>query len=185
VRLIILGGPGSGKGTQSSRLHDSLNLPVISTGEVLREAIAANTFLGAKAKPYVEKGELVPDELSIQFMRMRLLQPDTNKGWLLEGYPRTAFQAEELDFVLEDFSQQLDYAIYLKLDESVMIERSRARSRFDDQLEIVQRRIKLFRERTIPILEYYEPRQKLLTINADQSRELVEREILQNLRPKT
>ncbi|MDY6782037.1 MAG: adenylate kinase [Cyanobacteriota bacterium] len=183
MRLIILGGPGSGKGTQSRRLHDSLNLPVISTGDVLRGAIAANTVLGAKAKSYVEKGELVPDELTIQFMRMRLLQPDTDNGWLLEGYPRTAFQAEELDFVLEDFQQQLDCAIYLKLDESVMVERSLARSRIDDQLEIVQRRIKLFKERTIPILEYYEPRQKLLTVNANQPPELVQQEILQHLQP--
>ncbi|MDY7013409.1 MAG: nucleoside monophosphate kinase [Cyanobacteriota bacterium] len=181
MRLIILGGPGSGKGTQSRRLHESLKLPVISTGDLLRHAIAQKTFLGTKAKPYVEKGELVPDELTIQFMRMRLLQPDTNSGWLLEGYPRTAFQAEELDFVLEDFGQQLDRAIYLQLDESVMRQRSLARSRFDDQLDIVQRRIKLFQERTIPILEYYEPRQKLLTVNADQPPELVEQEILQNL----
>lgn len=178
---MILGGPGSGKGTQSRRLHDRLKLPVISTGEVLRDAIAANTFLGVKAKPYVEKGELVPDELMIQFMRMRLLQPDTNNGWLLEGYPRTAFQAEELDFVLEDFAQQLNWAIYLELDESVMVQRSLARSRHDDQLNIVQRRIKLFKDRTIPILEYYEPRQKLLTINANQTPELIEQEILQKL----
>jgi adenylate kinase len=181
---MILGGPGSGKGTQSRRLHDRLKLPVISTGEVLRNAIAANSFLGAKAKPYVERGELVPDELMIQFMRMRLLQPDLSNGWLLEGYPRTSFQAEELDFVLEDFQQRLDWAIYLELDESVTISRSLARSRHDDQIEIIQRRLKLFRERTIPILEYYEPRQKLLTINANQTPELVEQEILQKLERK-
>ncbi|MBE9116810.1 nucleoside monophosphate kinase [Lusitaniella coriacea LEGE 07157] len=181
MRAIILGGPGSGKGTQSERLSNHLKIPVISTGDVLRNAIASKNFLGTKAKPYLEKGDLVPDELMIQFMRMRLLQPDVSEGWMLEGYPRTAFQAEELSFVLDDFKQRLDWAIYLELDEAVMVERSLARSRDDDQIEIVQRRIRRFKERTIPILEYYEPRQKLLRINANQTREQVEAEIIQKL----
>lgn len=181
MRLVILGGPGSGKGTQSKRLCDRLQIPAIATGEILRQAIVTHTVLGAKAKTYVEKGELVPDEMMIQFMRMRLLQPDLEKGWLLEGYPRTAFQAEELDFVLEDFGRTLNWAIYLRLDESTMIERSLARSRPDDQQNIIQRRLELFKERTIPILEYYELRQKLLTVDAEQAPELVEQEILTQL----
>lgn len=181
MRLILLGGPGSGKGTQAQRLRDRYQLSTIAVGDILRDAIAADTFLGIKAKPYVETGDLVPDELMIQFMRMRLLQSDTNNGWILEGYPRTAFQAEELDFLLENFSQQLDRAIYLKLDEAVMVERSLARSRLDDRQEIIQRRLERFRQRTLPILEYYELRQKLLTINAALSPEQVEAEILEKL----
>jgi adenylate kinase len=161
----------------------------------------------------------VPDPILIEFMRQRLLQDDAAKGngWLLEGYPRTAFQAEELDFLLDDLGQQLDWAIYLQVPESVMMSRSIARSlnagastndarsnlatpeepvdspplksvviaghsRPDDQPEIVQRRIHLFHERTIPMLEYYGYRQRLLTINADQSPEQVQHEILQKLK---
>lgn len=177
----MLGGPGSGKGTQLERLCSQLQIPGISVGEILRDAIASDTFLGKKAKPYVEKGELVPDELIVQLMRLRLLQEDTQNGWIMEGYPRTVFQAEELDFVLEDFSQRLDNAIYLQLDEAVMIERTLERSRDDDTLEIIQRRIELFKERTIPILAYYEPRQKLLRVNGNQSPDAVEAEIMEQL----
>jgi adenylate kinase len=145
---------------------------------------------------YVEKGELVPDPILIEFIRERLLQDDAAKGqgWLLEGYPRTAFQAEELDFLLDDLGQRLNWAIYLEMPESVMmsrlIERSRKAKaiaftgevRLDDHPEIVQRRIDLFHERTIPILEYYGYRHRLLTINGDQSPEQVQQDILQKLK---
>ncbi|MEQ9669034.1 adenylate kinase [Coleofasciculus sp. G2-EDA-02] len=194
MRLVILGGPGSGKSTQARQLCHHLGIVEISSGNILRRAIASQTDLGQKAQPYVEKGELVPDEILIEFMRQRLLQPDTAKGWVLEGYPRTAFQAEELDFLLEDLNQQLDWAIYLTVPESVMMTRSVARSqnyakdsttsaksRLDDHPEIVPRRIELFHERTVPILEYYDYRQKLLTINGDQPPEQVQQNILHKL----
>ena len=203
MRLVILGGPGSGKSTQARQLCRHLGMVEISSGNILRRAIAAQTDLGRKAQPYVEKGELVPDEILIEFMRQRLMQPDTAKGWVLEGYPRTAFQAEELDFLLEDLNQQLDWAIYLTVPESVMMTRSVARSvpseqapptpnqaqdstpstksRLDDHPEIVPRRIELFYERTVPILEYYDYRQKLLTINGDQPPEQVQQNILHKL----
>lgn len=182
MRLVMLGGPGSGKGTQLRRLSKALNLPGISVGEILRDAIAKNTFIGVKAKSHVAKGELVPDEIMIQFMRLRLLQEDANKGWLLEGYPRTAFQAEELEFLLEDFKQDLYGAIYLKLDPAIELERSLARGRPDDTLEILQRRIQQFRERTTPILEYYARRGKLFTIDAAGTPADVEAEILRQLK---
>ncbi|MGK7928926.1 MAG: adenylate kinase family protein [Spirulina sp.] len=177
----MLGGPGSGKGTQLQRLSKRLNLRGISVGEILRDAIAKDTFIGAKAKPHVEKGELVPDEIMIQFMRLQLLQEDANKGWLLEGYPRTAFQAEELDFLLEDFKQDLHGAIYLKLDPAIELKRSIARGRPDDNPEIVKRRIQSFQERSTPILEYYARRGKLLMVDASGSPAAVEAEILQKL----
>ena len=100
MRLVILGGTGSGKGTQTARLCDRLNIPSVSTGVILREGIVLGTELGQQAKTYVSKGELVPDGLMIQFIQQRLQQPDVSNGWILEGYPRTAFQAEELDFLL-------------------------------------------------------------------------------------
>ncbi len=196
MRLVILGGPGAGKGTQARLLCSQLSISEISTSDILRHAIASQTDLGRQAQVYVEKGELVPDPILIEFMRERLLQPDAAKGrgWLLEGYPRTAFQAEELDFLLEELEQQLDWAIYLQVPESVMMSRSIARSRSskglaftgevrpDDHPEIVQRRIDLFHERTIPILEYYGYRHRLLTINGDQSPEQVQQDILQKLK---
>lgn len=189
MKLVILGGPGAGKGTQAQPLCRHLGISEISTSNILREAIASSTELGRQAKIYVEKGELVPDPILIEFMRTCLVQPDAAQGWLLEGYPRTAFQAEELDFLLDDLGQQLNWAIYLKVTDAVMMSRCLQRSpnpqgiasRLDDQPEIIRRRINLFYERTMPMLEYYEYRQHLLTINADQSPQQVQQEILQKL----
>jgi adenylate kinase len=187
VKLVILGGSGSGKSTQAQRLGDFFCIPLISTGATLRESLngnhAGHTYTELKellriAQPYVEKGELVPDEMMIEFIQVRLKQADVNKGWILEGYPRTAFQAEELDFLLDELAQRLDWAIYLQVPEAVMVSRSLGRSLPDDQPEIVQRRIELFYDRTIPILEYYDRRRRLLTINGDQSPEHVLQNIL-------
>lgn len=181
MRLVILGGPGAGKGTQARRLSNDLHIPLISTGDILREAIAAQTELGRQAQPYVEKGELVPDRTMIKFISNRLQMPDTTAGWLLEGYPRTAFQAEELDFLLEEFQQQLNWAIWLDVPEAVTIERCLGRSRADDRSEVIRRRIQLFYDRTIPMMEYYDWRQRLLKINGDQMPDQVQQEILAKL----
>ncbi len=181
MRLVILGGPGAGKGTQAQKLCKHLNIPWIGTGDILRQAISAQTELGRCAEPYVEKGELVPDPTMIEFIRARLLLSDAAGGWLLDGYPRTAFKAEELDFLLDDLGQRLNWAIWLELPETVLMSRSIARSRLDDQPEIVQRRIDLFYQCTIPIMEYYEHRNRLLKIHADQSPEQVHQELLQHL----
>ncbi|HEY9808265.1 MAG TPA: adenylate kinase [Halomicronema sp.] len=182
MRLIILGGPGAGKGTQAQKLCNKLDIPWIGTGDILRKAITAQTELGQQAQPYVEKGELVPDPTMIEFIRARLLLPDVGNGWLLDGYPRTAFQAEELDFLLDDLQQKLDWAIWLEVPQAILMSRSLARSRPDDQPEIIQRRIDLFYECTIPIMEYYEHRNRLLKINASQSPQQVQEELLQLLK---
>lgn len=181
MRLVMLGGTGSGKGTQTAKLCDRLNLPSISTGDILREGIAAKTDLGTEAQAYVEKGELVPDRLMIQFIQQRLLQPDVSNGWILEGYPRTAFQAEELDFLLEKIKQKLDWAIYLKVSEAVMTQRALGRGLAGDRAEVIKRRIQNFQQFTIPILEYYDYCQRLLTIDGEQSPDAVEREIMSSL----
>lgn len=172
VRLVILGGPGAGKGTQCEQLRDRLGLVWISTGEILRQAIAAKdsdgdcqTELGRQAQSYVERGELVPDAIMIQFIQQRLSQPDVQQGWILDGYPRTAFQAEELDFLLEELQQQLDYAIFLAVPPAELKARSLARGRTDDTPEAIERRIELFEERTVPILEYYDLRKRLVRID--------------------
>lgn len=182
MRLTIVGGPGAGKGTQAPSLCDKLGIPLISMGEILRGAIASLSDLGTLAGPYVEKGELVPDETMIKFIRHRLTGPDLGKGWLLDGYPRTAFQAEELDFLLDELGQRLDWAIYLDVPQELLVSRTLARSRADDLPEIVERRIELFQERTIPLVEYYEYRQRLLRIDGRRSVEEVRQDILNLLK---
>ena len=178
MRLVILGGPGAGKGTQAELLCSNLSIPLLAVGDILREAIADDTDLGKLAVSYVEKGELVPDATMIQFFRRRLLLWDVFNGWVLEGYPRTAFQGEELDFLLSDLAQELDWAIWLKVPNEVLLSRSIQRARSDDSPEILQRRLDLYHERTIPILDYYEYRNKLLTIDGDRSPEQVQQDIL-------
>lgn len=178
MKLAILGGPGAGKGTQAKILCGYLEIPCVDMGQILRRAIASGTELGHQAEPYVEKGELVPDEILIQFVRDRLLEPDVSNGWLLDGYPRTAFQAEELDFLLEDLGQKLRWAIYLNVSDDVLMARSLKRSRADDTPQIIRRRIEVFHQRTVPILEYYEPRGHLLDINGDHPPEQVSQDIL-------
>lgn len=179
IRLIMLGGPGSGKGTQAFKIAQDLNITIISTGDILRQAITSKNELGIKAKEYLEKGELVPDRMMIEFMKQKLLNENFAKGWILEGYPRTAFQAEELDFLLEDLDQKINYAIYLKISEETMIKRSLSRGNIDDKLEIIKKRIELFKQRTTPILEYYEKKHTLITVSGQGSIEDVEKAIFE------
>ena len=181
MRLVILGGPGAGKGTQSHRLSQRLQIPGISTGNILREAIASQNPLGMEAEPYVNRGELLPDPMMINFMRSRLVQPDVERGWILEGYPRTAFQAEELDFLLEDLEQPLTCAVYLEISEKVMVERSLVRSLVDDQPDIIQKRIDSFQEKIALLLDYYAGKKKLITLCAEDSPENIEMLILQQI----
>ncbi|MGD1906517.1 MAG: adenylate kinase [Leptolyngbyaceae cyanobacterium] len=181
MRLILLGGPGAGKGTQAKRLSQSLAIPWISSGDLLHGAIAAQTELGKAVQATVEKGEFVKDETMIALMRDRLSQNDAQKGWLLDGYPRTAFQAEELDFLLDEIQQQVDQAIWLDVPKEILMERSLGRSRSDDNPEALQRRIELLYERTLTMLDYYGYRQKLLKVNGNQPPEVVEAAIREHL----
>ncbi len=181
VKLIILGGPGAGKGTQASQLCQFLSIPHISTGTILREAIAAHSDLGKQVQSYVAQGEFVPDKIMIELIRQRLQQPDSQQGWLLDGYPLTAFQAEELDFLLDSLEQRIDWAIWLEVPNAVLVERSLERSRSDDQPDVVHRRLELIQERTVPILDYYGYRKRLLKIDGNQSMEQVQQAIRQAL----
>lgn len=182
ARLVILGASGSGKSTQAKRLAEHLSIPAISTGEILRGEIAAGSYLGKQAEEFVGAGELVPDETIIKFIRSRLCAADFSLGWVLEGYPRTAFQAEELDFLLDDLKLPLDWAIYLDVSEDLLRERSLQRGEFDDTPEAVERRLELFSDRTKPLLDYYEHKRHLLIVDGSQDIVTVTNQILQGIR---
>jgi len=189
VQVVILGGPGAGKGTQAQRLSQYFQVPQLSTGDLLRESVTAQSAPGSplavlteRAKPYVARGELVPDELMIDFIRDRLSQPAFAAGWVLEGYPRTAFQAEELDFLLEDLGHRLERAIWLEVPESVMLARCQQRARVDDDPAIVERRLHNLEAYTSPLLDYYGYQNRLLRVAGDNSPEQVESEILKALK---
>jgi len=151
---------------------------------MLRQAIVDQTELGQTVQTYLDRGELVPDAAMVQLIRQRLLQPDVGQGWLLDGYPRTAFQAEELDFLLDELGQRMTEAIWLEVPNLVLVERSLARGRSDDQPDIVQRRIDIFHESAATLLDYYTHRHRLFKINGDQPIAQVEQDILASLSNK-
>ena len=178
MRLIILGGPGSGKGTQADKLGQQFSVPAISTGAILRAEVAAGTALGQQVAVTLEKGELVSDRMMIDLIEKRLGQPDAAQGWILDGYPRTAFQAEELDFLLDKVGQQVTQAIWLEVPAAVLMVRSQNRGAIDDSPEALKRRIENLLEITVPMLDYYGHRQRLIKVDGNQEPDEVKRSIL-------
>ncbi|MBW4556742.1 MAG: adenylate kinase [Trichormus sp. ATA11-4-KO1] len=185
TRLIFLGPPGSGKGTQAQILAQDLNIPHISTGEILRQAMKEQTPLGIKAQHYVNSGELVPDELVQDLVQERLSQPDTQSGWILDGFPRKVTQAVFLEKLLEKLHQNGEKVVNLDAPDKVVVERLLARGRKDDTEEVIRRRLEVYRAETAPLIDYYRDSasadlsvgQKLLTVNGDQSQEEVTNEL--------
>lgn len=173
ARLIFLGPPGAGKGTQAKLLADSHNIPHISTGDILRAAVSSQTNLGVKAQEYMDRGELVPDQLVIDLIRERLGQPDAQLGWILDGYPRTVVQADSLDGLLVELSQTCDRAINFDVPDETLIERMLSRGRQDDNEGVIRRRLEVYREQTAPLIDYYQTREKLTTIDGSQCMEAV------------
>ncbi|WP_013324970.1 adenylate kinase [Gloeothece verrucosa] len=171
--LIFLGPPGSGKGTQGEILADSLQIPHISTGEILRQAITQSTPLGLKAKIYMDKGELVPDELLLNLIEDRLSQPDAKKGWILDGFPRTVVQASFLEHLLEQGNQFLVWVVNLEVPEDILIERLLGRGRQDDTESIIRHRLEVYHAQTAPLIDYYSQRGNLSSINGNRSPEEV------------
>lgn len=174
TRLIFLGPPGAGKGTQAKRLAELLNIPHISTGDILRDAIAQSTPLGQKAQSYVEKGELVPNELLLDLIRDRLKQSDAQNGWILDGFPRNVSQAAFLDNLLQELHQSVDCAIDLEVPDEVLMERLVfGRKRQDDTPETIRRRLEIYRSETAPLIDFYRARSSLKAVNGDRSMEEV------------
>ncbi|MBF2080287.1 MAG: adenylate kinase [Synechococcales cyanobacterium T60_A2020_003] len=171
ARLIFLGPPGAGKGTQASKLAQSCHIPHISTGDILRAAVAQETELGLKAKSFMDKGELVPDHLILDIVRDRLASEDTKGGWILDGFPRNVSQADFLDNLLDDIDQACDYVVNLEVPDDILIQRllSRGMNRSDDNEEVIRYRLQVYRNQTAPLIDFYRDRQKLVSINGHQS----------------
>jgi adenylate kinase len=187
MRLILLGPPGAGKGTQAQRLIHRYGLVQLSTGEMLRAAVAAQTPVGLKAKDIMASGGLVPDEIVIGIISDRLDQPDAAKGFILDGFPRTVPQAAALDELLKKKHIKLDAVIELRVNESALLQRvetrvaeMRARGeevRIDDTPEVLTKRLASYRSLTEPLIHYYSERRKLLTVDGMMTIEHVTREI--------
>jgi len=199
VNLVLMGLPGAGKGTQAERIVDKYHIPHISTGDMFRAAIKEGTELGLKAKSFMDKGELVPDEVTIGIVRERLSKKDCEAGFLLDGFPRTVPQAESLEAILSDLNMQIDYCINIQVDKEILMERLTGRrickncgatyhlvfnppakpgecdrcggelyQRADDNEETVQNRLEVNIKQTQPLLDFYEQKGYLRSINGQQ-----------------
>jgi adenylate kinase len=181
-RLIFLGAPGAGKGTQAKILAAAHSIPHISTGDILRAAVATQSELGLKAKAFMEAGELVPDTLVIDLIRERLQEPDAQTGWILDGFPRNVAQAGFLDTLLGELNQACDHAINLAVPEEALVARLLSRwaaeSRSDDNEATIRRRLEVYTEQTAPLIAFYDDKQKLVTLNGDQPLEAVTAELM-------
>ncbi|MEU5694301.1 adenylate kinase [Actinosynnema sp. NPDC020468] len=155
MRLVLVGPPGAGKGTQAALLKQKLAVPHISTGDLFRAHISEQTDLGKEVQEYLDSGELVPDEVTNQMVRERLAQPDAADGFLLDGFPRNVAQAGVLGEILAAEGQRLDAVVEFKVDEDVVVERLLARGRSDDKEDVIRHRQEVYRNETAPLLDYY------------------------------
>lgn len=211
MRLILMGPPGSGKGTQAAFISKELGIPHISTGDMFRKAIRDNTELGVKAKGYMDAGKLVPDEVTIGIVRERLQEPDCKKGFLLDGFPRTVAQAEALDEILKSLAMELDAVIDIQVPREELLKRLTGRrmckcgasyhiafsppsqqgkcdkcggdlyQRQDDTEETINNRLDVYNEQTKPLIDFYQNQGLLKNINGNQEIEEVLSEIGESL----
>jgi len=173
VNLLVLGPQGSGKGTQAGRLSADHGIPHVSTGDMFRAAIAAETELGRQVEPILAAGELVPDDLTVAVIRECLSQPDAAAGFVLDGFPRNLTQAEELDAMLAEIGRTLDAVLFFDISDEVALERLLRRAeeegRRDDHPEAIERRLAIYHEQTEPVVERYRATGKLVPLHAARS----------------
>jgi adenylate kinase len=165
VRVVLLGPPGAGKGTQAQKLSEKLGIPQISTGDLFRENISSGTPLGLEAKRYLDAGDLVPSELTNKLVEDRIEQTDAVDGFILDGYPRSVAQAEALDEMLKNHNTKLDAVLEFSVSEEELFKRLKSRGRADDTEEVIHNRMKVYADETKPLLEYYS-RNNLQTVDA-------------------
>jgi adenylate kinase len=182
VRLVLFGPPGAGKGTQAAVLSEKLEVPHISTGDLFRANISNATPLGQKAKSYMDAGELVPDEVTNEMVRERLTEEDARKGFLLDGYPRNAAQAEVLGEILAENGMELTAVLQFDVPEEELVRRMLARGRSDDTEDVIRRRLAVYHSETEPLLEYY--RDTIIKIDAVGSVEDISARALEALRDR-
>lgn len=194
MNLIFLGAPGAGKGTQSSAIAEILNIPHISTGDIFRKNIKEKTPLGIEADKYISKGQLVPDDVTVSIVTDRIQQPDCKNGFILDGFPRTIYQAEQLDRFLRDAGKQIHHVVNIVIDEAELIDRLSKRrvcpkcnasfhidytplkdniclncgaeliQRADDVPEVIKQRLATYHEKTEPLIAFYRNQEKLLDV---------------------
>jgi adenylate kinase len=174
LRVVLFGPPGAGKGTQARRIAERLGVPAISIGEIFRSHVTERTDLGRRAQPYLDAGNLVPDDITVAVVRDRLAQPDAKAGFLLDGFPRTVHQAEGLRGLLAETGRRLDCALELIVDEEELVRRLSSRRlsgdiagvrRKDDHPDTIRHRLAVYREQTAPLSEYYEAQGLLMRID--------------------
>eukprot|EP01059_Diplonema_ambulator_P025073 TRINITY_DN42056_c0_g1_i1.p1 TRINITY_DN42056_c0_g1~~TRINITY_DN42056_c0_g1_i1.p1 ORF type:complete len:188 (+),score=5.74 TRINITY_DN42056_c0_g1_i1:65-628(+) len=168
-RLLIIGPPGAGKGTQAVRIAEKLNIPAISTGDIFRKNIKEETELGKEAKSYIDSGNLVPDSVTNNMVRARLAEEDAANGFLLDGYPRNVAQVQELDSILEDMGVEIGRVLLLVADNDELVQRLLNRAaeqgRSDDNEEVIRHRLKVYEEETAPLVALYTERGIVKEIN--------------------
>jgi adenylate kinase len=188
MRMILLGPPGSGKGTQAARLTAHLGLAHLSTGDMLRAAVAAKTPVGLRAAEIMARGDLVPDEVVIGVIADRIAEPDCANGFILDGFPRTVGQAEGLDALLNERGLSLDAVVELVVDEAALLARIEGRARetgaaarADDNPSTVKRRLEVYREQTAPVSAYYESRRLLRRVDGMRTIDDVWQQVLEEI----
>jgi adenylate kinase len=164
MRLVLVGPPGAGKGSQAQRLAERLNVPHISTGDLFRSNLRDQTPLGVEAKRFMDAGDLVPDKVTVGMVSDRLDKPDTAVGFILDGFPRTVSQAKALAGLLQNNDSELDAVIELTLPDDTVVKRLLGRGRSDDTEEVIRRRQQVYRDDTAPLLNFY--RSRLVSVNA-------------------
>jgi len=169
MRLLLLGAPGSGKGTQAARLKDSLGVPHISTGDLLRAEVAAGSKLGLEAKEVMARGELVSDAILLGMLEARFSRADTDNGFILDGYPRNLAQADALDALLVGIGRPMDFAVQLEVPTELLVERiagrAKAEGRADDNPESVRKRLQVYTDQTAPVIDFYRQHGQLTVVD--------------------